>query len=358
MLSKASGLYHVILFDIPLWITIALLFITPHTALSLEVLQTKSNGFSVSRSISYSAISNRTDGNKTCASYLGQVSNQISKTVPPAWPWQIYKSAPFNPPELEIITNGEPLAPGLLFISPSGPTSVSKEHGVLIMTDTGQLVWNGPAVIANNFRVASYEGNDILTYWTGTDGSAANGGHGYGNITFLDSSYNEILVLCPKFGLVTPDNIEYQCEGDLHESFVTDRNTILVTAYNATETDLSPLGGPTNGWVFDSLFFELDPKTGNILFSWSALEHVPITGTKRPLAGTGYNQSLPFDWFHINSVVNIGDTYLVNSRHLWAVYHVTSLGEIAFTLQGEDGGDFGPLPTNGHFVSPIQHFIT
>lgn len=35
---------------------------------------------------------------------------------------------------------------------------------------------------------------------------------------------------------------------------------------NVTETDLSSIDGPSNGWGFDRLFFELDPKNGDILF--------------------------------------------------------------------------------------------
>lgn len=159
-------------------------------------------------------------------------------------------------------------------------------------------------------------------------------------------------MVCPKLGLITNDNTTYQCQGDLHESFITDRDTLLVTAYNVTKADLSSVGGLVNGWVYDCLIFEIVPRSEDVLFSWSALEHVPVQNTKQPLAGTGKNQSNPFDWFHINSVVNIGNQYLVNSRHLWSTYLVTPTGDISWTLQGETGGDFGPLPPNGHFVSP------
>lgn len=292
--------------------------------------------------------------NLSCQPGLGKESHRVVNVSGNIWPYQAYKSSPHNPPELEIATTGEPLAPGLLFITPSDGTTIeaTKDTAPLIMTDTGQLVWNGPSTSANNLRVATYEGNSILTYWSGQSAPGANVGHGYGNVTFLDSTYNEILNVCPQFGLVTPDNVTYPCQADLHESFVTDRNTLLVTAYNATETDLSSIDGPSNGWVFDCLFFELDPKTGNILFRWSALEHVPVSETKLKLAGReGFNQSVPFDWFHINSVVSIGKNYLVNSRHSWTTYLITEKGDIDWTLQGDTGGDFGTLPISGHFVS-------
>ena len=283
---------------------------------------------------------------------------QISNSSGSIWPYQVYRSSSFNPPQLQITTNGQPLAGGLLFITPSDFTEVfaTKEAAPLIMTDAGQLVWNGPSVNSTNFRIASYENKSVLTYWSGLSTAGGNIGHGYGNITFLDSSYNKVLTVCPDFGLVTPDNVKYPCEADLHESFVTDRNTILVTAYNATPTDLTSIGGPKQGWVFDCLFFEVDPKNGDILFRWSALENVSVSETKEPLQGTGQNQSVPFDWFHINSVVNIDEMFLVNSRHLWTTYLVDAKGDIIWTLQGDTGGDFGPLPANGHFVS-IQEFI-
>ena len=287
--------------------------------------------------------------NATCYPGPGKEYHQVVNDSREIWPYQVYKSSPFNPPEFDITTNGQPLASGLLFI---GPSEATKDTAPMIMTETGQLVWHGPMVDSNNFRVASYKGSPVLTFWSGSSAPGANVGHGYGNITFLDSTYNEILNVCPQFGLRTPDNVTYSCQADFHESFITDRNTLLVTAYNVTQTDLSSIGGPSNGWVYDCLFFELDPKNGDILFRWSALEHVPVTETKLSSAGgVGLNQSIPFDWFHINSVVNIGSQFLVNSRHLWSTYLVSATGDIEWVFQGDTGGDFGALPPNGHFVS-------
>lgn len=292
----------------------------------------------------------------SCTLGPGKESHRVVKESNKIWPYQVYHSSPFNPPELEITKNGQPLAPGLLFITPEDftPIRATRDVAPLIMTDTGQLVWNGPTTNATNFRVASYDGNPILTYWTGVSTAGANVGHGYGKITFLDSSYDEILTVCPQLDLVIPENIKHPCQADLHESYVTDRGTLRVTAYNATQTDLSSIGGPQNGWVFDSLFFELDPKSGDVLFRWSALEHVPVDQSKLPLKGTGLNQSVPFDYFHVNSVVNIGENYLANSRHLWTTYMINAKGDIIWTLEGDTGGDFDTLPADGKFGSNSQ----
>ena len=67
---------------------------------------------------------------------------------------------------------------------------------------------------------------------------------------------------------------------------MTDRNTILVTAFNATPADLPPIGGSKDGWIFDCLFFEIEPKTNRVLFRWSAIEHVPVSHTKQPLGAS------------------------------------------------------------------------
>ena len=274
------------------------------------------------------------------------------------WPYQVFKSASFNPPQLEVTRNGRQLAPGFLFFDPVNMRTVkgAQDQAPLIMTDAGQLVWNGPYLDATNFGVASYEDKAILIFWSGSRSPLPNKGHGYGKITFLDSSYTEILTVCPKLGLVTPNNTTYECEADLHEINLTDRNTLLITAWNATPTDLRSIGGPEEGWVFDSLFLEINPKDGSILFRWSPLEHFPVSESKRPLGSSGRNQSQPFDYFHTNSVSKVGDNYLVNSRQLWSTYLISSTGDIIWTLKGDTGGDFGPLPPQARFVS--THPIT
>ena len=351
--------YTITLFETPIFLVIAIVgLITPTLPDGnlVQALESHSPSGHVDSSPSSSTGTNGTFGNYSCASPRGQPSHEVGNAAAPAWPWQVYKTASLTPPVLDINTTGQPLGPGFLFLTPSDASSrkILRESAALIMTDTGELVWNGPIVAANNLRVSSYEGEDILTYWTGNTTSGANVGHGYGNVTFLDSSYKEILVVCPKLGLVIPDDTSHQCEGDFHESYITDRDTLLVTAYNVTEADLSVVGGPKSGWAYDCLFFELDPQTGKILFSWSALDHVSVADTKLPLMGTGLNKSVPFDWFHINSVVNIGTGWLVNSRHVWSTYLLTSSGDIVWTLQGETGGDFAPLPIDGRFVSFCQ----
>ncbi|KAI1799051.1 ASST-domain-containing protein [Daldinia bambusicola] len=133
---------------------------------------------------------------------------------------------------------------------------------------------------------------------------------------------------------------------DMHESQITAQDTILVTLYNITKCDLSSVGGPQDAWVADSLFYELDIKTNEILFKWSALDHVdqiPISDVQQfyPVANFGKNQSVPYGYFHINSVDQFEDgSYLVSSRYYCSIFKISKNGTVEWTLQGQTGGDF------------------
>ncbi|KAL8764462.1 MAG: hypothetical protein Q9194_007065, partial [Teloschistes cf. exilis] len=301
--------------------------------------------------VDVSLLSSRNSGQSfnRCLLGPGQDSHRIGTGPSPLWPYQIFDSVPFNPPVLNITSHRQNLAPGLLFLTPSDfgpPSGATKEVAPVIVTDSGQLVWNGPSAEAADLQLFTYKGRPTLSYWSGISSN----GVGYGKITFLDTSYNEILTLCPQLNLTTPDNIKYACQAGIHEASLTDRNTLLIDAYNVTMADLSSVGGPVHGWVFDNLILEIDPASGAILYRWSALEHIPITETKQPLAGTARNQSQPFDWFHLSSIVQMGDGLLVSSRHTWTVYLVGADSNIRWRLQGATGGDFGPLPANAQFA--------
>lgn len=292
----------------------------------------------------------------------GVESYEIGGNGTTYWPFYIFKSAPFNPPFWEINATGEPLAPGLIFTTPSdfSTAQIVKQPAPQIFTSEGQLVWSGPTVNSTNFKWQYFDGAPTITFWSGVSSAGGNTGHGYGNVTFLDTSYDTQYVVCPDLDLVVPGNVTETCQADIHESYVTDRNTLLVSAYNSTPADLTAVNGSADGHVFDCLFFEIDPKSGDILFRWSALDHVPVTESHEPLNGTG-NATRPFDYFHINSVVNIGEYYLVNSRHTWTVYLLDRQGNIVWRFAGDTGGDFGALPEGGTFRwqhHPRPHNVT
>ncbi|KAI0097667.1 ASST-domain-containing protein [Nemania sp. FL0031] len=264
------------------------------------------------------------------------------------WPWQTYKSSAAAPPLLNISKSG-PTSPGYLFFDQNG--DYAHQYSLFIMTDDNELVWQSPVADYSAFRAQTFEGRPVLTFMNGITLSEPYG-FGHGIIQLLDDSYESIynvsLTAAEEHFVTIPElnATELYSYLDMHEALITPQDTILVTEYNITQTDLSSIGGPVDGWVADSLFYELDIKTNDVLFRWSALDHlsqIPFSDEIefKPLGDSGKNQSIPYGFFHINSVDKFEDgSYLISSRYYCSIFRVSRDGTIGWTLQGQTGGDF------------------
>jgi hypothetical protein len=220
---------------------------------------------------------------------------------------------------------------GLLFLAPKRGCA---QPGPLIVDDEGEVVWSLPTDHpAADFRVQSYEGEPVLTWYEGT----VDDGHGEGEFVIVDTSYEEV-------ARVRAGNDR---AGDLHEFQLTDDGTALIGIYEAEPADLSAFGGPADGWMLENYVQEVDVATGEVLFEWSAHEHVPMEdthgklvpdadATDNPRDDDG-SEKTPFDWFHINSVAEgDDDTLLVSARHTNAIYAIDrGTGDVRWTLGGE-----------------------
>lgn len=146
-------------------------------------------------------------------------------------------------------------------------------------------------------------------------------------ITKLDSTYKVI----HRVSAVGKD-----IRGDLHEFQLTKDGTALISVYNVTNADLSPMGRPVDGWINDSVFQEIDIATGELLFEWKASEHFDPNESfmTHPLAG--YWKSIPFDFFHINSIEKDSKgNYIISSRHMHTVTCISPTGETLWVLGGQ-----------------------
>jgi hypothetical protein len=284
-----------------------------------------------------------------CAASVPNIVNDTAEY----WPYQTFQSFNATPPQLNITSNGEELADGLLFFGPDllGGDGQPKELASFIMTDSGELVWASPSANdTTNLHTQVFDGKPVITYYT-PDGPQSIPGLHWGRVHILDNTYTEIHTVCPKLGLSKGEGVTAECDADLHEHFITPENTMFVTAYNVTKTDMTSLGGTKDDWVTDALVVEVDIKSGDILMVWSALEHIPINQTHATVPKNGVERPFAIDLYHINSIQSWGDYILVNSRHCWSTYLINrKTGEIEWTIDGETGGDFGPLPVNGTFV--------
>ncbi|KAI6780955.1 uncharacterized protein J7T54_003097 [Emericellopsis cladophorae] len=270
------------------------------------------------------------------------------------WPYRTFKSSAWMPPNMTITRNEGALAKGYYIFTAKNRrhSGVLVQSAPVIMTDDNELVYahDGPYG-ANNFRVQEVNGKPHLTVWLGESVT----GHGYGQFYTIDETYE---VQTSLFS----GNVALQSLGagkkapglsDFHEQEMTERGTVYMVAYNNTQVNLTSIGGKEDGWLSDSLIYEVNMTTGETLFTWSAKDHIPLEASKLPIKsymGDG-SKGHPWDHFHINSVQEIGENLLINSRHTFAMYLLSrKTGEVLWELSGRgEGGDFGPLAEADRF---------
>jgi len=105
----------------------------------------------------------------------------------------------------------------------------------------------------------------------------------------------------------------YQSNGvDLHEFSIGANGNAFVTIYAPVHTNLTSVGGPSNGVVFDCIAQEINIKTNRVLWEWNALSHVPVYDSY-----AHYSAGQPRDYFNMNSIQHIpNDTALRTFRHM------------------------------------------
>ncbi|RYC65571.1 hypothetical protein CHU98_g614, partial [Xylaria longipes] len=242
------------------------------------------------------------------------------------YPTTSFKSCEFTPPRLNFPRWDEQKCDdGYYLIAQKG--KIVSDPGPTIFDSRGELVWADDSYgVVFNLQAQTYKGEKYLTFWSSPDGSS----HGYGRGTYymLDSSYE----LFRKF-----EPAGEGLKGDLHEFQITEHGTALVTIYNPVPADLTPVGGPEQGWALDSMVQEIDIDTGELLFEWSAIEHVALSDGVRYFAGEddGTTPETAFDFFHVNSAdVDSEGNYIISGRHTSSVMCISPKGETLWTLGG------------------------
>ena len=272
------------------------------------------------------------------------------------WPYRVFKSSTLRPPNFTISRNAGELSDGLFVVTAKsrGSLGLHQSSGLIFSADNEPVFILDGGNSTNDLKVQRIEDKHCLTFWQGKSVL----GHGYGELSILNSSYERMVLdtLRDQANWSIPPNITSNVTGmmDFHEQHITARGTVLVTAYNSSAADLSGMGGPVHGFILDSLIYEINLSTGEVVFIWSALEHISVDSSRLPIEsyqGDG-SPSLPWDFFHINSIQDLGTTgLLISARHTWSVYLLSrETGSIVWQLSGEgSNGDFGPLPEEGRF---------
>jgi hypothetical protein len=235
-------------------------------------------------------------------------TTQAAAAPPPS---RTYHSRPdLKPPLVQIRTAAYNTSPGYIFIAPK---MVVAQAGPMIMDNRGEVVWFKPLNTrgVTDFRVQQYRGKPVLTWWRG---KVSNVGVGDGWYVIYDTSYRPVAEVRAGNGLV----------GDVHEFLITENNTALFTVYHRLPVDLSSVGGPKEGKIWDGIVQEVDIQSGRVLFEWHSYPQVGIgeSYAPPPKAKAGA-KAPPYDYFHVNSAaVEPNGNFLISARNTHTVYEI------------------------------------
>jgi EmrB/QacA subfamily drug resistance transporter len=241
-----------------------------------------------------------------------------------------------HPPKLhkDRATIAGELAPGYIFTTNfynlNYPPLIG-QSGPLILDDDLQPVWFKPVpekLVASNLSLQTYEGKPALAWWQGVVTST--GSTESGEDVVVNQHYQTIATLRGKDGWKLT----------LH-AFVVSGEDAWVTANKNIAKNLSSYGGAYNGALIDSAVQVYNLKTGKLLRSWDALQHIPLGDSRATVPTNGF----PWDAYHVNAVDLSGEgTLLVSMRNTWAAYLVNiDTGKIEWTLGGRHSSfTFGP----------------
>jgi EmrB/QacA subfamily drug resistance transporter len=239
-----------------------------------------------------------------------------------------YATAPdLHPPIIrtEMPTAASKLAPGYIltanFYDLNHPP-MQGQSGPLILDNRLQPVWFKPVPVddvAGNLSLQVYDGKPVLAWWQGT--ITTTGDTETGEDVIVDQHYRPVATLKATGGWVLT----------LHEMVIRGHYA-WVTANKNIPRNLSRYGGAYNGALIDSAVQEYDLRTGKLLYTWDALDHIPLGDSRATLPTNGF----PWDAYHVNSINLPGDgTFIVSMRNTWAAYKVNiTSGAIEWTLGG------------------------
>jgi EmrB/QacA subfamily drug resistance transporter len=241
-----------------------------------------------------------------------------------------------HPPEIRSTrspSSGQ-LAPGYIFTAnfyDLNEPPIVGQIGPLILDRRLQPVWFQPVsekLVAANLSLQTYEGKPALAWWQGV--TTNTGATESGEDVVVNQHYQPVARLKATGGWVLT----------LHE-FTISGVDAWVTANKNIPMNLSKYGGAYNGALIDSAVQEYNLKTGKLLRSWDALDHIPLSESQASLPTNGF----PWDAYHVNSIDLTGNgTFLVSMRDTWSAYMVDAdSGKIEWTLGGNRSSfEFGP----------------
>jgi hypothetical protein len=231
----------------------------------------------------------------------------------PYGPTQSFRSEPDLHPPVLTATSDPDLASGDIFAG----VLYGSQGGPMILNPQGQLVWFLPGRQAANFAVQHYRGHPVLTWWqrVGSDPRED---------VIVNGSYRTVAVVHGADGL-TPDAHDFQ---------ITPQGTAFLSTAIIVDANLSSVGGPVSGTAIDDIVQEVDIRTGQLLWEWHSLGHIPLSASYGPVPDSSWP---PYDYFHLNSIQQLPDgNLLISARQTWAAYEISRRnGRVIWTVGGK-----------------------
>ncbi|HWJ51666.1 MAG TPA: arylsulfotransferase family protein, partial [Solirubrobacteraceae bacterium] len=201
------------------------------------------------------------------------------------------------------------------------------QYGPLIYTPQGRLVWFDKltaGATAENLSEQTYEGEPVLTWWKGR---VLDLGFGQGEDIVMNSHYQTVARILGGNGL----------RADLHDFQIAPHDVAYITAFNPIRCDLKSVDGIAGGSIVDTAIQQIDIKTGLVRWEWHSLDHIGASESEVETP----EDSLPWDYFHLNSIdlegvgTNSPGDILISARSTWAGYQLEGgTGRVLWRLGG------------------------
>ncbi|ETN39604.1 uncharacterized protein HMPREF1541_05830 [Cyphellophora europaea CBS 101466] len=237
-----------------------------------------------------------------------------------------------RPPILTVNVSEDSVEPGYIFMAPYR-TDTSQNSAVIYDTE-GNVIWTSFPQTAQNvvydFRPCEYNETSHLCMLEGQQYL----GYARGYVSVFDESLTQVRQVKAQNGHAALDQ---------HETALSyDKKATLTMIYNTERADLSAQNITTGmGWLQNCIFQKLDIETNDLLFEWSAIEHVSLQEAHvfpntTEVVGSGLVASSPWDYFHINSMdENADGDYLISARHTSSLYKLSGTsGDVLWRLGG------------------------
>lgn len=254
--------------------------------------------------------------------------------------WSFVSEPSLHPMKITVNIFNPGTSTGFIFLAPYGFSDVAMygQSGSLILDNEGTPFWfrplSSPNLMNTDFRMQTLYGKPVLTFWQGSLATPP----AYTNVPAGSSEPGSCYyILDDTYAVIQTVSAKRDFTSDIHEFLLTPRNTALFLSTKSVPMDLTPYGGPKDGFVQNFAIQEIDLTTNELVFFWEALEHIPLSDSYEAASSATSSGNI-WDAYHLNSIglTDNLDEILVSGRNTWTLYKINkTTGNIVWRLGGK-----------------------